>query len=110
MNKIPNSQLIIGDLPSRRAAWKNIIPFAQSFNGYEHCGSVQKCRDVAKQGVALHKANRDLNQSLTDLRTCLFFEARRWKHLEKDPNKAGLDYVRALLEAIRVRVQTKELS
>lgn len=110
MNKIPNSQLIVGDLPSRRAAWKNIIPFAQSFNGYEHWGSVQKCREVARRGVALHKANLDLTQSLTDLRTCLFFEARRWKQLEKDPSKAGLEYIRALLEAIRMRVHAKELA
>ena len=109
MNKIPNSQLIEGDLPSSRAAWKNILPFALSFNGYEHCGSVQKCRDVARQGVALHKANLDLTQSLTDLRTCLFFEARRWKHLEKAPSKSGMEYVRALVEAIRMRVQAKEL-
>lgn len=110
MIKIPNSQLIDGDLPSRRAAWKNIVPFAQSFNGYEHWGSVQKCREVAKQGIALHKANQTLTQSLTDLRTCLFFEARRWKHLKRTPNKAGLVYVRALVEAIRSRVHGKELS
>jgi hypothetical protein len=109
MNKIPNSQLLIEDIPARRASWKNIIPFAQTFNGYEQCGSVNKCREVARQGVALHKANLDLTQSLTDLRTCLFFEARRWKHLEKDPNKAGLEYVRALLEAIRIRIIAREL-
>jgi len=110
MDRIPNSQLIDGDLPSRRAAWKNIIPFAQSFNGYAHCGSVKKCRDVARQGVALHKTNQHLTQSLTDLRTCLFFEARRWKHLEKNPSKAGLVYVHALVEAIRLRVQAKDLT
>ena len=110
MNKIPNSLLINGDIPSRRAAWKNIIPFAHSFNGYEHWGSIEKCREVAKQGIAGYKTNQDLPQSLTDLRTCLFFEARRWKHLEKDPNKACLVYVHALVEAIRVRVQTQDLA
>ncbi len=110
MIKIPNSQLIDSDIPSRRASWKTIIPFAQSFNGYEYCGSVKKCREVARQGVALHKANQELTQSLTDLRTCLFFEARRWKHLDKAPSKAGLEYVRALVEAIRARVRAKELA
>ena len=110
MNTIPNSLLIEKDIPSRRAAWKNILPFAHTFNGYEHCGSVKKCREVARQGIVLHKANQDLEQSLTDLRTCLFFEARRWKHLEKSPNKAALAYVHALLEAIRVRVQAKDLT
>jgi hypothetical protein len=110
MDKIPNSELHEKDLPSQRAAWTKIVPFAQSFNGYEHCGSVQKCRDVANQGVALHKGKQDLTQSLTDLRTCLFFEARRWKHLEKKPTKSGLKYVHALVEAIRVRVHANELS
>jgi hypothetical protein len=110
MPKIPNSQLLEEDIPSKRAAWTKIVPFAQSFNGYEHCGSVQKCREVAKEGVALYKENKDLNQSLTDLRTCLFFEARRWKHLKKKPTPSGLKYIHALLEAIRLRVQAKELS
>ncbi len=110
MNTIPNSHLIEADLPTRRAAWLKIIPFANSFNGYEYWGSVQKCRDVAKEGVALHKENKALNQSLTELRTCLFFEARRWKHLEKKPTKSGLEYVHALVEAIRLRIRTKELS
>ncbi|HEX7620475.1 MAG TPA: hypothetical protein VF359_04685 [Anaerolineales bacterium] len=110
MNTIPNSQLIEEDLPSRRAAWMKILPFAQSFNGYEYWGSVQKCREVAKEGVALHKGNKDLSQSLSELRTCLFFEARRWKHLEKKPTKSGLEYVHALVEAIRMRVRTKELT
>jgi hypothetical protein len=110
MNTIPNSLLIEKDIPSRRAAWKTIIPFAQTFNGYAYCGSVKKCHEVARQGIVLHKSNRDLEQSLTDLRTCLFYEARRWQHLEKNPNKAALAYVHALLEAIRVRVETKELA
>jgi hypothetical protein len=110
MNNIPNSLLIENDLPPRRAAWKNIRPFAHTFNGYEHWGSVKKCHEVAKRGVVLHKSNQDLAQSLTDLRTCLFFEARRWKHFEKNPNKTGMVYIHALVEAIRVRVQAKELT
>jgi hypothetical protein len=110
MNTIPNSLLIEADIPSSRAAWKNILPFAHTFNGYEHWGSVKKCREVAKQGIVLHKSKDYLPQSLTDLRTCLFFEARRLKHFEKAPTKTGMLYIRALVEAIRVRVQAKELS
>jgi hypothetical protein len=110
MNTIPNSLLIEKDIPSRRAAWKNILPFAHTFNGYEHWGSVKKCREVAKQGIVLHKSKHDLPQSLTDLRTCLFFEARRCKHFEKTPTKTGMVYIHALVEAIRLHVQAKELS
>ena len=84
MDKIPNSQLIEGDIPSHRASWKKIQPFALSFNGYKHWGSFKRCREVAEEGVTLYRGQKALNQSLTDLRTCLFFEARRWKHLEKE--------------------------
>ena len=102
--------MIESDIPSRRAAWKNIQPFALTFNGYDYWGSFKKCREVAQRGVDLYKANQPLMQSLTDLRTCLFFEARRWKHIGKNPSKKGMDYIHALVGEIRVRVQAKELT
>jgi len=109
MNKIPNIQLIENDIPSSRASWKKIVPFALSFNGYEYWGTFEKCREVARQGVALYKRKQELTQSLTDLRTCLFFEARRWHHFEKTPGKNGMGYIHALLDAIRVRVLAREI-
>ena len=102
--------MIEKDIPSSKATWKKILPFALTFNGYEHWGTFKKCREVAHQGVALYKAKQVLTLSLTDLRTCLFFEAMRWKHFEKDPTKQGLEYVRALSDAIRVRVLAREIA
>ena len=110
MNKIPNSQLIEKDIPSSKATWKKIQPFALTFNGYEHWGTFKKCREVAQQGVTQYKSKQQLTLSLTDLRTCLFFEAMRWKHFEKEPSKRGLEYVHALSEAIRARVQAREIN
>jgi len=110
MNIIPNSQLIENDIPARRASWKNIQPFALTFDGYKHWGSFKKCREVADYGLNLHRTESPLGQSLTDLRTCLFYEARRWKHYEKDPTKKGMNYIHALVEAIRVRVLAKEIA
>ena len=109
MDRIPNSQLIEKDIPSRRAGWGKIEIFALTYNGYTQWGSFKKCREVAKQGINLYKGNKELTQSLTDLRTCLFFEARRWKHYEKNPTKKGMEYVHILVEAIRVRVLAKEI-
>lgn len=110
MNKIPNSQLIEKDIPSSKATWKKILPFALTFNGYEHWGTFKKCREVAQQGIVLYKGKKQLTLSLTDLRTCLFFEAMRWKHYEKEPTKQGLEYIHALSDAIRVRVQAREIN
>jgi hypothetical protein len=110
MKTISNAQLLEADLPARRATWIKILPFALTFDGYEHWGSFKKCREIADFGVRLHRKQEPLGQSLTDLRTCLFFESRRWKHLEKDPTKKGMNYVHALVEAIRLRVLTKEIA
>ena len=109
MNKIPNSQLIENDIPHLHASWKKIEPFAVTFDGYKHWGSFKRCREVAEEGVKLYRGKKALTQSLTDLRTCLFFESRRWKHYEKSPSKKGMEYVHILVEAIRVRVLAKEI-
>jgi len=110
MDKIPNTQLIESDIPAQRAGWKKIEPFAFTFNGYDHWGSFKKCREIAQLGVTTYRNHQGLDQSLTDLRTCLFFEARRWKHFKKKPSKSGMDYIHALLNAIRMRVHAKEYS
>jgi hypothetical protein len=109
MDKIPNSQLIETDVPTQNASWKKIEPFALTFNGYKHWGSFKKCREVAREGVKLYREKKDLTLSLTDLRTCLFFESRRWKHYEKSPSKKGMEYVHSLVEAIRLHVTVKDL-
>ncbi len=110
MNKIPNTQLTEENIPSQDASWKKVLPFALTFNGYDHWGSFKKCREVAEQGVQLYRGKQALSQSLTDLRTCLFFEARRWKHYEKDPTRKAMEYIHALIEAIRMRVISKEVA
>ena len=110
MNKIPNSQLIENDIPSNRARWGKVLPFALTFNGYEQWGTFEKCRAVAKRGVDLFRSQQQLSQSLTDLRTCLFFEARRLHHFEKKPSKIRMEYIHALLDAIRVRVLAREVA
>lgn len=110
MSRIPNTELTERDIPSRNEAWKKILPFALTFNGYAHWGSFQKCREVAERGVKLYRGRQELSQSLTDLRTCLFFEARRWDHLEKDPSEQRMEYIHALNDAIRARVTAQEIS
>ena len=69
MDKIPNSHLIEKDIPSHRASWKKIEPFALTFDGYKHWGSFKRCREVAEVGVTFYREKKQLTQSLTDLRT-----------------------------------------
>ncbi|MEY4182682.1 MAG: hypothetical protein RLZZ217_1308 [Planctomycetota bacterium] len=41
---------------------------------------------------------------MRDLRACLFFEQRRWRHFGDEPDAEAMADIRGLVEAIRERV------
>lgn len=96
---VANTELSVGDIPSFKEEWKNIQPFALTFDGYRYWGSIDKCAEVAAKPPA----------TLTHLRTCLFFEARRWAHLGKQPDAAAMKRIRALVFAIKEKVRAGDL-
>jgi hypothetical protein len=98
---IANEHLKESDIPSAHAGWHEIGRFALSFNGYEWWGSFQKCAEVANRAAETYRESAALPESLTDLRTCLFFEQRRWRHFGYDPDEPAMGYIAALLEGIR---------
>ena len=97
---LANSELTPADIPSFKEAWARIEPFALTFDGFKYWGSVEKCAEVA------HDRRPG---SLTELRTCLFYEARRWKLAGKSPDAASMKYIRALVYAIREKVNSGDM-
>jgi hypothetical protein len=97
MNAIPNDRLTLGLLPADEADWLEILAFAQTFDGYEFWGSFERCAAFAEaKGHA----------SLTGLRTCLFFEHRKWRNGdEHKPNSKTMQYWRSLVRKIRALVE-----
>jgi hypothetical protein len=93
--KNPNDGLTAANIPSSKAHWRTITEFALSFDGYEYWGSFEKCAKIA---------NSRRNRTLTELRTCLFFEQRRWHHFGESPDKEAMKYIRGLIEKIRTKV------
>lgn len=69
--------------------------FALTFDAYQHWGSFERCAEVANAGH---------NETLTDPRTCLFFEQRRWRHFGYAPDEVSMHYIRDLVAQIRARV------
>jgi hypothetical protein len=61
---IANKDLTLADIPSVDAGWDELGEFALTFDGYRVWGSFEKCAEIA---------NSRRQESLTDLRTCLFF-------------------------------------
>lgn len=91
--QVGNSELTPADVPSFKETWSRIEPFALTFDGFQYWGSVEKCAEVAFA--------KRMN-TLTELRTCLFYEAKRWAG--KVPDTVSMRYIRALLYAIREKV------
>jgi hypothetical protein len=93
--RITNDELVLADIPKPDSDWGDILPFAHSFDGYTVMGSFEACATVA---------NQRSHETLTDLRACLFFEARRWRHFGEDPDPSEMEYIRGLLGQIRDKI------
>ena len=93
---IENDQLSLDGIPGPTAGWNDIEPFALTYNGYKKWGFDQ-CAKIARE---------KRHASLDDLRTCLFFEQRRWNHFGDHPDEATMDYVHTILSKIRAMVQS----
>src|SRR5258706_9877066 len=94
---VGNSELTPADIPSFKETWARIEPFALTFDGFKYWGSVEKCAEVAQSKRP---------GSLTELRTCLFYEARRGKHAGKAPDGASMKFIRALGYAIMEKLDS----
>ena len=92
-------KLELVDIPAPDSDWGEICDFAQTFDGYTFWGSPQHCAEVA---------DTKPDESLIDLRTCLFLEQRRWHHYGDDPNEEEMKYSRKLIEKIRQCVEKEE--
>lgn len=73
------------------ADWSDIREFALAFNGYGYWGSSEECARIANSGRM---------ETMAELRTCLFFEQRRWRHVGESPDAASMKRIRDLLRRI----------
>lgn len=99
---IRNRDLLLSDIPKTIRNWEK---FALTFPGYEIHGGFDGCAAIANQRAP---------KTLTDYRTCLFFEQRRRRHWDCGSGGSGLNamdakYIRALLAGIRMKVREKAI-
>jgi hypothetical protein len=90
-----------GDLPAPDADESTIQAFALTTNGYDRLGSFKRCAGLAEAASGRWRRDRQLPATLADLRCCLFFEQRRWRHYGYGFDDETLEYARALVEAMR---------
>ena len=99
---IADTALHLSDLPEADSTdWLTIARFALTFDGYGWWGSNDACADVANASLSHWTKTGQLPESLTELRTCLFFEQRRWRHFGEQPEPEAMLYITAILAALR---------
>lgn len=87
-------------VPSEDAGIWEIFEFALTFDGYGR-GGFNGAAEIANTAQGKWRRDRVLPTDLDDLRTCLFFEQRRWRHFGSPPDAAADTYIRELVGAIR---------
>jgi hypothetical protein len=82
-----NGSLRPSDIPGPNAGWGEIGWFALRFNGYETIGR-DAVGKLANESVEYHQAHGGIDPhfDLIQLRGCLFFEQRRYRHFGHDPD------------------------
>jgi hypothetical protein len=109
MTEIPNELLTLDQIPQPGASWHEIGGFGLTFNGYEFHGSFEACGEVADHWLKSYRQHGTLPDSLNDLRTCLFFEQRRWRHFGSEPDEEAMTYIRALVNGIWEMVKKQKV-
>src|SRR5437773_11363899 len=89
------------DIPAPGAPWSDVETFALTFDGYERHGSFKACAKIGNRVRDGYLSGRRLPRSLDTLRTCLFFEQRRWRHFGSAPAEKDREYIDSVLERIR---------
>ncbi len=83
--------------------WPDGNEFALTFNAYERVGNFEAVAEAGNAAAGAFAENGSLPPDIAGLRTCLFFEQRRYRHLDmdayRDPDSRR--YLRALLARIR---------
>ena len=95
---IPNEQLLLDQIPDPNVSLIGWEIFAHTINGYDVMGGFEPCAELANSGTSV---------TLTELRCCLFFEARRDRH--SGGISTNEELIGDLLRAIREKVKAGEL-
>lgn len=102
-DELKNFDLKADQIPDGNSDYRNVAEFALTFDGYERFGRVA---EFANNNLAVYNADKESlkKRTLTELRACLFYEQRRYRHMDEEPENEDRDYINALLTEMFIRV------
>jgi len=89
------------DIPDENAEWDEILKYDLNFNAYEYWDSFEKTAEIANKQLKKYSTKGTLPVDIIKLKTCLFFEKRRYRHMGRVPSDEAMKYIKALIEKIR---------
>lgn len=93
-------------VPSTASSWSEIQRFALTYAGYTRNGGFGPLATMANAAKERWFETRELPDDLHVLRSCLFFEQRRWRHLLQGSDiTEPIDEHRAFIEAVLDRIR-----
>jgi hypothetical protein len=107
-NELLDDELTPAHLPASDSDELAIHEFALTTNGYERMGSSRRLAELANNAIEQWQTRGELPATLRELRCCLFFEQRRWHHYGYGFDDEALEYVRALIAAMRPLVEANQ--
>jgi len=81
----------------------SIWEFAYKYDAYKKLGSSEVVAELANARQETFTETGQWNETLNELRTCLFFEQRLWRHFGEDPDGKSLQGIFQLYQKIRER-------
>lgn len=104
---VPHRLLTRDDVPDPRADFEDVVAFAYGFDGCARFG-LEGCGELANRTLGAFLHDRRLPDDLDQLRASLYFEARRWIVLQREPDTRARLYPGALLEHLGDRLDAQQ--
>ena len=87
--------------PEGAPFYTDITEFALTYNAYNRVSGVRTVAQIGNGARARYRSDGSFPDDLDELRAALFFEQRRYHHFGEGPDGTDLDYIHALVGAIR---------
>lgn len=106
-DEIHYTDLRIDQIPPINSDYSTIAGFALSFGGYSRIKDIAL---FANKIVAVFQNDQAIisKLTLTELRACLFYEQRRYRHFGEDPEGGDREYINYLVLEIAQRVKNHQ--
>lgn len=88
-------------VPAPDSGWRTIWQFALTYNAYDRHGGFDGAARIAQEVRACVDAAGCFSADLATARAALFFEQRRYHHMDLDPCGDDEQYVRGLVAHIQ---------